>query len=413
MLRVPISKARQGMVLALPIYHPKQPQRALLKAGVELAPHTVKRLRENGVRQVYVRYPGLELIDSFIDPALLEERAGLTEAIAGGFESVASAAQAPLDFDRYRRAVASLLDRVMNNRKAALFIEEMADSDNPLLDHASSVCFLSLLLGMELESYLIKERPRVAPLIAADPAPLGLAGLLHDVGLLRVDPEARRRFAETGDEQDPAWREHVRLGYELVRGGVDPSVAAAVLHHHQHFDGSGFPTHQSYGGHPKPLSGTSIHVYARVLCVADLFDRLRRPTPTELEAGGAPTAPVVRALRRLQQAPYRRWIDPAVYRALLAVAPPYPPGSMVTLSDGKRAVVTGWTRFDPCRPQVMPLKEHADGAIELLQTEPLDLRLLPKLSVIEIDGHDVSADNFAPPPEASLAGQPVGARRTA
>ncbi|MEL7474117.1 MAG: HD domain-containing phosphohydrolase, partial [Planctomycetota bacterium] len=299
MLRVPISKARSGMVLALPIYHPNQPARALLRSGVTLEARTILRLRENGVRIVYVRYPGLELLDSFIDPKLIEERAGLTQAITAGFEEVARTAVAPRDFDQYRRRVAALLERITNNRRAALFVDELAEASDPLLEHSASVCFLALLLGIELESYLVRERPRLSPQIASDPAPLGLAGLLHDIGVAALDPEVRQRFDETGDETDPAWREHTRLGYELIRNEVETSVAAAVLNHHQHWDGSGFPTHRQYGRPPISPAGSKIHVFSRVICAADLFNRLRRE-PSNAENAGEGTSrgvcvPVVRA----------------------------------------------------------------------------------------------------------------------
>lgn len=398
MLRVPITKAKPGMVLALPIHHPKQPSRTLLRAGATLQGHGIERLVENGVRLVYVRYPGLELLDEFINPALIEARTGLTRAIAGGFDEVARSAQAPRDFESYRRAVGSMLDRIAKNRKAALFVDEMHDEDDALLDHSSSVCFLSLLLGVQLETYLVRERPRLPAPQAADPTPIGMAGLLHDVGMLRLDREVRKRWDRTWDEHDARWREHTRLGYELVRGGVDPAVAAAVLNHHQHFDGSGFPTGLTYTGHPKPIEGRQIHIFARIVCAADLFDRLRRPLETAAASSEEITgarAPVVRALSMMLKPPYRRWVDPIVLKGLLAVAPPYPPGSLITLTDGMKAVVTDWSPKDPCRPTIQPLR-MVDGYFEIEGLPVVDLQRDLSRSVAEIDGYNVARDNFSP-----------------
>jgi len=347
---------------------------------------------------IYARYPGLELVDQFINPELVEARAGLTRAIAGGFDEVARSAQAPRDFETYRRAVSSMLDRIAKNPKAALFVDEMIDGEDELLDHSSSVCFLSLLLGLQLETYLVRERPRLPAPQAADPSPIGLAGLLHDVGMLRLTEDVRARWERTWDEQDPRWREHTRLGYELVRGGVDPAVAAAVLNHHQHYDGSGFPTGLTYAGHPKRIEGPGIHVFARIVCVADLFDRLRRPLEAQAEASGEITgarAPVVRALSAMLKPPYRRWVDPIVLKGLLAVAPPYPPGSLVTLTDGTKCVVTEWSHRDPCRPTVQPLR-LVDGVYEFGGLPGIDLQRDTTRSIAEIDGHDVRRDNFGP-----------------
>src|SRR5262249_3220971 len=143
----------------------------------------------------------------------------------------------------------------------------------------------------------------------------------------------------TLDETHEPWRAHVHIGYELVKDAIGPAAAAGVMHHHQKYDGSGFPWRKRLNAPDEPLAGSDIHVFARIIGVADIFDRLRNPpgaSPNE-----APT-PVVRVLKRLQEEPYVRWIDPMVFKALLAVVPAYLPGTMVTLSNGQHAVVTEW-----------------------------------------------------------------------
>ncbi|MEL7473572.1 MAG: hypothetical protein AAGK04_09670, partial [Planctomycetota bacterium] len=106
--------------------------------------------------------------------------------------------------------------------------------------------------------------------------------------------------------------------------------------------------------------------------------------------------PVVRALARLRQAPYSSWLDPMIFRALLAVAPAYPPGSLVTLSNKRKGVVIDWIPSDPCRPTVAPLEEQDDGSFELPEEAPIDLQTQRDVSIVEIDGFDVRRDNFYP-----------------
>ncbi len=78
---------------------------------------------------------------------------------------------------------------------------------------------------------------------------------------------------------------------------------------------------------------------------------------------------------------------------LLAVVPPYPPGSLVKLSSGELAVVTDFTAANPCRPSVRTIIDLAacDG-----EGEDYDLKLRTDIEVVESECEDVSEDNFYP-----------------
>ena len=75
------------------------------------------------------------------------------------------------------------------------------------------------------------------------------------------------KYEASGDESDPAWREHPALGYRLVRGKVSATAASTVLHHHQHYDGSGFA-----GADFPVMRNKRIHIFARIVTVAEQFD---------------------------------------------------------------------------------------------------------------------------------------------
>ncbi len=403
MLRVSMLQARPGMVLALPIYHPKRHGTLLLKAGVEMDARTIMRLREIRCPELWIRYPKLDFIADVVNPEVFKARAEITGQIAAAFDDITRNSSAVLDYASYRRAILGLLDKLADHPKAALFVSEMVDLDQPALRHASNVCFLCLLMGIRLDFYLVRERHRLDPVKARDVTSLGVAAMLHDIGMLRLDPKVVQRWNQSHDESDPGWREHVRVGYELIRGAVDPSAAAAVLHHHQRFDGSGFPRRRTLGGETLALRGSGIHIFARLIAVADLFDRLRHPESATLERaeeGEYQPMPVVRALHAMLQKPYRHWIDPVIFKALLAVAPAYAPGTIVRLTDGSRGVVSGWTPTDPCRPKVMRLPPGEDALLSSLddESEPeiLDLSTARGLEIAEADGQDVRPYNFYP-----------------
>lgn len=397
MLRVPIAYAKPGMVLAMPILHPRRPDTVLLQAGIELDAHAILRLAEINLRDVWIRYPATEFLCEYYCPEVFHAQAALTQRVADAFDMVIRGAHAKLEFNEYRHAVSGLIDRLLLFPKSAVWVQELADRDQPLLRHSSAVSILSVLLGLKLEDYLIVERSRLSTSGARDVAGLGLGAMLHDAGMLRLPAEVVQRWNQTQDETDPDWRAHVHIGYEMCKDALGPAAAAAVLHHHQKFDGSGFPRRLKLDGTEERVRGSDIHVYARIVTMADLFDRLRFPP------GLAPTSapvPTVRVLKRLQEEPYASWYDPMAFKALLAVVPAYAPGTFVRLNNGRRALVTEWFPHDPCRPNLQILADGETPADMLANPDaPIERVVMNQrleLAIIEAEGQDVSKDNFYP-----------------
>ncbi|GHC76963.1 metal-dependent phosphohydrolase [Streptomyces finlayi] len=108
---------------------------------------------------------------------------------------------------------------------------------------------------------------------------LRFAGILHDVGKIGVPTRILRKDGPLTPEERRVIELHPEYGHEMVRGiGFLGEARAAILHHHERMDGSGYP----YG-----LSGERIPEFARVVAVADAFDamtstrsyRRARPVP--------------------------------------------------------------------------------------------------------------------------------------
>ncbi|MFD3619788.1 HD domain-containing phosphohydrolase [Streptomyces sp. NPDC058676] len=112
---------------------------------------------------------------------------------------------------------------------------------------------------------------------------LRFAGILHDVGKLGVPTRLLRKDGPLTPEERRVIELHPEYGHEMVRGiSFLGEARAAVLHHHERLDGSGYP----YG-----LVGGQIPESARVVAVADAFDAMTstrcysraRPVPVALE----------------------------------------------------------------------------------------------------------------------------------
>ena len=129
---------------------------------------------------------------------------------------------------------------------------------------------------------------------------LRLAALLHDLGKIAIPDTVLRKPGCLDPDERLLVRSHVQFGYSLLEGlGIEP-VDTWVLHHHEHWDGSGYPD---------GLAGEDIPFGSRVILVADAFDamithRTYRPALGPQEA--------LAELRRQAGAQF----DPAVVAAL-------------------------------------------------------------------------------------------------
>lgn len=384
MLRVDIKSARPGMTLALPVMNPRLPGHELLRIGYELTPTVIEKLDEMRVRVFWVDYPSLSFLNRYVDRDSVALRANVVTQIQDTFETLQTESSAKLNYDAYTSTISSLVDRVISNPDAALFVGDLSGqaTGDELMRSGSSVTYLSLLLGLKLEGYLVKQRRHVEAQRAKDVVALGVGAMLHDIGVTMLPKDVVDRYRQTHDESDPSWREHPSLGFRAVRGRIEPTAATVVLHHHQRFDGQG------YAGRDFPAqSGTGIHIFARIAAVADVFDRLRHPAN-----GNEPTQ--VWVLAALLGHKLRTRFDPNVLRALVEVVPPYPPGSRVTLKDGSEAIVIDHNVEDPCRPKVQRLPNNELPGPEDVLGEQIDLRDEPKLCIVACDGRPTEKYNF-------------------
>lgn len=95
---------------------------------------------------------------------------------------------------------------------------------------------------------------------------LRLGGSLHDVGKISIDAEVLRKPGPLTGEELAQIRRHPVTGAHLIQDFADFQPALPyVLHHHERWDGTGYP-HR--------LAGERIPLEARVLSVADAFDAM-------------------------------------------------------------------------------------------------------------------------------------------
>lgn len=115
-------------------------------------------------------------------------------------------------------------------------------------------------------SILAKEIAGDYRLSDSDIAMLHYVGLLHDIGKIGIPDMILNKAGKLNDEEYELMKRHSVIGYELVQAIDDNGVLSpAVRHHHERFDGNGYPD---------GLKGEEIPLFARILCLADGYDAM-------------------------------------------------------------------------------------------------------------------------------------------
>ena len=98
------------------------------------------------------------------------------------------------------------------------------------------------------------------------------AGLLHDVGKAAINADILNKPGALTPAEFKVIQQHPSLGYRLARTApqIDDEILGAILHHHERWDGEGYPL---------GLIGESIPLLARILKVADVYDALVSDRP--------------------------------------------------------------------------------------------------------------------------------------
>jgi response regulator RpfG family c-di-GMP phosphodiesterase len=97
---------------------------------------------------------------------------------------------------------------------------------------------------------------------------LSLGAQFHDIGKIGIPDRVLHKPASFEEEEWACMKQHAEIGERIIRaidGDKASAVAESVRHHHEHFDGSGYPD---------CLSGTDIPLYARIISLTDSYDAM-------------------------------------------------------------------------------------------------------------------------------------------
>jgi len=357
MRRINVARLKVGMDLAKPIYANNGV--ILLRDGTKLTQNYIEKIQYLQLPYIYIADDisvGIEIEDIVSEEIKLETRRSLSDSIAkmkkGHFNVN----------DEIAAQVEEIINEVVSSPRVMLSVQEIRNKDEYLYMHSINVCVLSLIIAKK-KSYNGTQLKHLA-----------MGALLHDIGKTKIEVIEPTNYRENYNEKDYSiYKEHVRLGYEIIKKIPNSSLLAAnvALTHHENYDGSGFQLGKK---------NDSIHEFSRIVAIANEYDNLvyNQSEETRLRHYEIIELIVSRAYS---------WFDPEIVRVFRSSVSPYPIGSGVELNDGRRGIVSMLHENLPTRPVIRIVNPEDLSQI----VEEVDLS--KNLSVLIVDEIDI--DEFA------------------
>ena len=217
-----------------------------------------------------------------------------------------------LDAEACMPLVQEISDSVIRNPGAIVSLARLKTQDDYSYMHSVAVCALMVALGRELG--FDEEQCRTA----------GTAGLLHDVGKALMPLHILNKPGKLTDQEFDVMRSHPVRGHELLQEarGTVPEAMDVCLHHHERFDG---------GGYPHKLPNDKLNQLVRMGSICDVYDAITSNRPYKM--GWDPADSIGK------MASWKGQFDPLVFATFVKSVGIYPTGSLVRLQSERLAVV--------------------------------------------------------------------------
>jgi HD-GYP domain-containing protein (c-di-GMP phosphodiesterase class II) len=152
--------------------------------------------------------------------------------------------------------VKSMPDAIPMQKVALSLVTALGARDRHTRAHSDRVVQLTAELGLhiELSEYELEM--------------LGLGAQFHDLGKIGIPDKVLRKPAAFEEDEWACMKRHAVIGEQIIlaiNGEKSPDIARTVRHHHEHFDGSGYPD---------GLRGSAIPLYSRIISLADSYDAM-------------------------------------------------------------------------------------------------------------------------------------------
>lgn len=255
-----------------------------------------------------------------------------------------------IDLTQINESIDSMLSSIERNSDALLWLSKLKQTDDYAFNHAINVSINLMALGqyMSLPKYQLKE--------------LGIAGLLQDVGKLKIPKEILFKKGELSSEELDVVKSHVENGLDMLHktNAVSPAVLYTIEQHHERINGQGYP---------KGLKGNAISLHGQM---AGLIDTYCAITADKAYGEGFDNQKALEYINTLRDKEF----SSALVDNLIQFLGIYPVSSLVELNTGEVGVVIQQNHIRRLLPKVMVLL--AQDKSRNLHPHTIDLITSPK-----------------------------------
>jgi putative nucleotidyltransferase with HDIG domain len=250
--------------------------------------------------------------------------------------------------------VLNVKDSLKEREELVSLLTEAFIFDDYIFDHSLNVTIYTLTIAKELgfnDNELLE---------------IGLGALLHDIGKMKIPKQILQKTGSLTEEEFAIVKNHSSFGYEMLKDipGIPDSVVRSVFEHHERLNGSGYPN---------GLKGNDIHLYAKVIGVADVFDAI---TTNRVYRNARLPHDALEVLYAGSGTLFeQKYIE--LFRQNVSV---YPNGLQLSLSDGSKGIVVKQNSELTDRPVLEIFEKNG-----VLLEEKYEVNLAKTFNLVVID----------------------------
>lgn len=338
---IPIACLKDDMTLGRTIYGPNG--EIFLRRNTKLNSRYIERLSRMGYSSVYIEDKFSEGIEIYevIDSKL---RNYTVQKVKRLYNHIADMAKPEkIEWEGLSNHVNYMLDELLAKNDLVYNMVDIKTFDDYTFHHSVNVAVLATATGIQMRL----KRSRLYELC--------MAAAMHDVGKVYVPKEILNKPGKLTDEEYDEIKKHSERGYDYLKTThyISKDSCKGVLMHHERHDGLGYP-HGARNEEINPIG--------KILAICDVYDALTSDRP--YRKAWSPSE----AIEYLMGNSGIRF-NPEITNSFLQMIAPYPAGTTVRLSDGKKGIVVKNSLDMKLRPIVRIIMDNGENV------EPYEVNL--------------------------------------
>lgn len=263
---------RPGMIVAESVY--TYNGRLIIQENTELTPDIISKIKHYAIKTVYIlvndspeKTENTNNNDNYNQKPTYFERIEQSEDFKkfhSQFDSCLTGFKKTLNdmiiksgdglVDEMISEIESILERSRNPLHLLEMMQCMRGYDDLTYAHSINVALICNVIGTWMN------------LSHDDIETLMIAGMLHDIGKLRIPPEIIQKPSKLTDNEYAIIKKHPEYGYEILSTkNLNSKIKLAALQHHERYDGKGYPN---------GLKGNEIDLFSGIVAIADVYDAM-------------------------------------------------------------------------------------------------------------------------------------------